>query len=322
MQKAKDASFQYVEFGRSVLRCEGKAVCGLADRIGDAFGSVCQRIRDCAGAVVVTGVGKAGIIARKVSATMASTGTRSYWLDPVNAMHGDLGMVSPEDVALLLSNSGSSAEILAVAQMLGAMRVHRIAMTRSAATDLGSLCESVLEVGELEEACPLRLAPSTSTTVMLALGDALALAVQRGNGFTESEYARLHPAGALGRRLMRVSHCMRTGERVATATPDTPVIEVLSRITKARCGACVVTDHGGVLLGIYTDGDFRRNWGEGVDLSAARVGGLMTRDCKRIGCDRLVSEALDLMHKARVNALPVVNEHNAVQGLLDIQDLV
>lgn len=322
MQHTPPPTEDYVEFGRSVLRREGEALLALAGRLGAGFAAACECVRTAKGAVLVSGVGKAGIVGRKVSATMASTGTRSYWLDPVNAMHGDLGMVTADDVALLLSNSGTSAEILAVAQVLRGLGVRLIAFTRDAETDLAKACDVVVEIGNVEEACPLRLAPSTSTTAMLALGDALALAVQRANGFTEREYARLHPAGALGRRLLRVRDCMRTGERVATATPDTPIVEAVSRITKARCGACVVVGPNGKLAGIYTDGDFRRDWAGGRELAKATLSERMTRECKRIRDDRLVHEALELMHEKRINALPVVDADDVVQGLLDIQDVV
>ena len=321
MAAAKDNLDAYIEFGRSVLRREGEAVLGLAQGLGDAFGEVCSRIHACAGAVVVSGVGKAGLVGKKISATLASTGTRSLWLDPLNAMHGDLGMVSSDDVAILLSNSGTSDEILAVAQALGGLGVTRVAVTGAGRSALAGLCEYVLELGDIEEACPLRLAPSASTTAMLAMGDALALAVQSVQGFTEQDYARLHPSGALGRRLQLVRDLMRTGERMAVALPDTPVAEAVSGLTRVRCGACIVTDDGGRLLGVYTEGDFRRQWTSGKDLAKATLAESMTHPCKRVRHDELVGEAIELMRRSHINALPVVDENDVVVGLLDIQDV-
>ena len=312
----------FVEFGRSVLEKEGRAVLALAESVAEDFGAACAAVAGCRGAVAVSGVGKSGIVGRKISATLASAGVRSYWLDPLNAMHGDLGMVSSNDVALLLSNSGTSDEILNVARALGGLGALRIAMTRDSGTDLARLCEHTLAIGNLEEACPLRLAPSTSTTAMLALGDALALAVQSVKGFTEREYAVFHPAGALGRRLRQVRDVMRRGDRVATAGPETPVARAISLVTERRCGACLVTDESGRLLGIYTDGDFRRDMNSGRDVSAATLGECMSAECKRIRGRASVGEALEMMRAFHINALPVVDENDVVQGLLDIQDIV
>ena len=318
--KEFDAS-ECAAFGREVLEREGRAVLQLADSLGAAFGEVCALVVGGPGRVLVSGVGKAGIIGRKISATLASTGTPSYWLDPLNAMHGDLGMVDGRDLALLLSNSGASDEILNVARALGGLSVTRIAMTSRGDTPLGALCEHVIEIGELEEACPLRLAPSTTTTAMLALGDALALAVQRARGFTESEYHLFHPAGALGRRLTPVGEYMRSGAAVAVARPGDSLADSIRLRTESRCGACLVVDDDGRLLGIYTDGDFRRDMLEDVD-TAASLAEHMTSDCLRVRRDCSVGEALDLMHRKRINALPVVDDDDKVLGLVDIQDIV
>ena len=310
-----------VAFGREVLAREGRAVLGLARSLGVAFGEVCDLVVRGPGRVLVSGVGKAGIIGRKISATLASTGTPSYWMDPLNAMHGDLGMVDGRDVALLLSNSGASDEILNVARALGGLGLRRIAMTSREDTALGGLCEHVIEIGELEEACPLRLAPSTSTTAMLALGDALALAVQRARGFTEKEYHLFHPSGALGRRLTPVREFMRSGEAIAIARPEDSLADSIRLRTESRCGACLVVDDDGRLLGIYTDGDFRRDMVSKTDTGAS-LAEHMTSDCLRVHRDCSVGEALDLMHRKRINALPVVDDDDKVLGLVDIQDIV
>ena len=285
-----------------------------------AFTAACACIIACKGSVATCGVGKAGIIGRKISATLSSTGTRSFVLDPLNAFHGDLGMVGPEDVALLLSNRGSSAEIILIAEYCREQSIPVIAITQSEATPLAKLSDICLAYGTVEEACPLRLAPSTSTTLMLALGDALALATQKEKGFTESDFSRFHPAGSLGRHLKPVDALMRTGEAIASVHATAPVFEAMTALSKARCGLCLVTDHDGRLLGVYSDGDFRRDGMERLDLSEP-VANRCVKPGKRIASGKRVGEALELMRAARINALPVVNANGQAIGLLDIQDL-
>jgi arabinose-5-phosphate isomerase len=313
----------FLAYAREILAKEAEALRLVSGRLNADFAAVCRLVLEGKGSVAVSGVGKAGLVGRKISATLASTGTRSYWLDPLNALHGDLGMTSPDDLALLLSNSGTSGEMLLVAEALGGLGVRRVAITRSAATTLGQLCEYRIEIGDHEEAGHLRMAPSTSTTVMLALGDALALTVAKARGLDRDTYAKLHPAGALGRRLKNVCECMRTGDRIAVVGPDVPLAEAICAITQARCGLCVVADGDGKLLGVYTDGDFRRDWVNGKkDLLKARIGDHMVSPCKRVDTQALVADALEVMHAGRINSLPVVDEDGRVAGVLDVQDLV
>lgn len=310
-----------LEFAREVLRREADALQSLVESLPPDFAGACQAIRECRGAVVVTGVGKAGLVGRKISATFASTGTRSFNLDPLNAFHGDLGMLGSDDILLLLSNSGASTELLLLADYARSMAIRSIAMTCSVETPLAGRCDFVLAYGEHPEACPLRLAPSTSTTLMLALGDALALTVQNQRGFTESDFARYHPAGALGRFLKKVEEVMRTGDHVAIVPESEPITEAVAAVAKARCGLCLVTDPDGKLVGVYSDGDFRRDATGGADLQAP-VGERCHRPGKRIAAGLMVGSAMDIIRQSRINSLPVVDEEGRPLGLLDLQDLI
>lgn len=309
------------QFGRDILRQESEALSWLVDHLPADFAKACDRLCDCRGLVIVSGVGKAGLVGRKISATLSSTGTRSVSLDPLNAFHGDLGMIGKEDVALLLSNQGGSAEILLLAEFCRQNEIPIIALTRSADTQLARMADLVLPYGVFAEACPLHLAPSTSTTLMMALGDALALSVQKLKGFTESDFARYHPGGSLGRQLKRVSELMRSGDQVAVVEEATPVFAAVTAISRARCGICLVVDAAGRLVGVYSDGDFRRDGVAGRDLQEP-VGVRCTRPGTSITADKLVGEALRILRRQRKNALPVVDDDGKPVGLLDIQDLV
>ena len=304
-----------------MLLREAEAIERVAESLDSSFGETCRLIADCKGLVVVSGVGKAGLIARKVSATLASTGTRSVWLDPLNALHGDIGIVSGDDVALLLSNSGTTSEILAVAEGLRAVGVEIVAVTGERDSPLARACETILCFGHHAEACPLQLAPSTSTTIMLALGDALALAVQEERGFSAADYARYHPAGALGRRLSSVRELMRRDDRVARTEAGSSILEAVGVIAKARCGLCAVVSDTGELEGVYTDGDFRRDCLAGVDVRRTSIRNQMTSPCRFVREDMSVGDAIDFMRQTHVNALPVVDSDLRVTGLLDLQDV-
>lgn len=307
--------------GRSVLDREAAAIKTLSKVLDERFGAVVHTVLNSSGRVVVCGVGKAGLIGRKISASLASTGTRSFCLDPMDAMHGDLGMVAREDIALLISNSGSSGELLLVTQALKDAGVHTLAMTRSIETPLALMADQVLPLGRHEEACPHNLAPTTSTTAMLALGDALAVTLEIERGFTREDYAQLHPAGALGRRLKKVAQCMRTGDQAAYAEASTTISEAIGKITEARCGMCLVVDASGRLLGVYTDGDLRRSLAKQIDITRSPVADSMTSPCKYVEEDALVEDAIEIMRSMHINALPVVDSNKKAVGILDIQDV-
>ncbi len=313
---------EILEIAGKVLQSEIKALEVLNQKLDYHFENVIEAVLGLKGCVIVTGVGKAGIIGKKITATLASTGTKSIWLDPVNALHGDLGMVCQDDLAILISNSGSSAEIMLTAQALKNLDVKCVALTKHEDTPLAQVCALVLPLGEHEEAGHLKLAPSASTTAMLAMGDAIALTLQKLKNFSEHDYAKFHPAGALGRRLMPVKSLMRTGENIVVAKEEDSLPEILASITKARCGLCMVVDDDAVLIAVYSDGDFRRDWSAGQKLDHTKIKNLMHRHCKYIEADALVGDALAVMHEYKINALPVVDSDKKVCGLLDIQDVV
>lgn len=277
------------------------------------------------GRLVVTGVGKAGLVGRKLAATFASTGTPSFFLHPTEARHGDLGMLVGEDLVLALSNSGASEELVALLPSLSHIGCAVIALVGAADSPLARHASVALSIGTVIEACPLGLAPSTSTTTLMALGDALALTVQELRRFTPEQYARFHPGGALGRKLMTCDQAMRTGERLPLASPDLPLMEAIAAITRARAGSVVLVDDQQRLVGIFTDGDMRRAVAQAGDLHQllhAPVRQQASIPCRHIRSDDLLQVALRRCGEHRINELPVVDAQDRVVGLLDLQDLV
>jgi arabinose-5-phosphate isomerase len=318
---------------QDVLRSEGGAVLRLAETLGSqqaVVETVCAVIRSrcgdgVAGRLVVTGVGKAGHIGHKLAATFASTGTPAFFLHPAEARHGDLGMVQAADVVLAISNSGSSEEIIALVPSVRLIGCTLIALVGPATSPLARLADHVLAIGAVVEACPLGLAPSTSTTTLLALGDALALTIQRQRAFTPEQYARYHPGGALGRKLMTCSEAMRAGERVAAVSAETTVLAALQAITAARAGSVLLIDADQRLRGIFTDGDLRRALMRSVDASqvlTAPVARFATMPCRHVRGSELLQSALHLCSERKINELPVVDDDGRLVGLLDLQDLV
>jgi arabinose-5-phosphate isomerase len=313
---------------QSVLKSEADALAALpalCESQSAAVEQACELIRGCQGRLVVTGIGKAGHIGTKLSATFASTGTPSFVLHPAEARHGDLGMVQEQDVVLALSNSGSSEEVVALLPAFARIGVPVIAIVGRTDSPLAAHAAVALSIGRVVEACPLGLAPSTSTTAMLALGDALALTVQRMRAFTPEQYARFHPGGALGRKLMTCAEVMRTGERLAAVAPETSLLACMRAIGKARAGSVVLVDADRRLLGICTDGDLRRalsNAAEPAALLNGPVRAVATVPCKHVRSDELLQSALRLCSAKKINELPVVDSDGRLAGLLDLQDLV
>jgi arabinose-5-phosphate isomerase len=315
---------------REVLELYSRSLTEVRERLEDSmFARAVDLLFSCKGMVVVTGMGKAGIIAQKVSATLASTGTRSFFLHPADAVHGDLGRVQRDDVVLALSNSGTSSEMVRLLDPLKRLGAPLIAITGNLDSPLAQHADVVLHFGRADEACSIGLVPTTSTMVMLALGDALAISIMDRRRFSPEEFALFHPAGDLGRKLLRVDQVMRKGD----ANPIIPIsasmpqaLEVMNT-TKGRPGAVLVVNKDGTLAGIYTDGDFRRHMSQAVntkDLSilSCPVVKVMTRTPKTILPDRLASEAMRLLREHRVDQLPVVDEQGRAIGLLDVQDLL
>jgi len=317
-----------LDLARNVVRMEAERIAAMVDCVDEGFAAAARAVFGCPGTVVLTGVGKAGVIAQKISATLASTGTPSIFLHPVEALHGDLGRLRRDDVVIALSHSGRTDEILELVNHLQARGARLIAMTARADSPLARYADMALCYGNVEEACPLGLAPTASTACMLALGDALALTVMDMRRFSPEEFASFHPAGALGRSLLKVEEVMtsRPGQRLPVAAQTERVRDVLAACErlKRRAGAVLLVDEQGRLAGILTDGDFRRQVladGDGTLLERP-IGEVMVRDPKRIEAGELASKALAIMNRYRIDELPVVDAAGRPVGLLDVQDLV
>ncbi|HZH43692.1 MAG TPA: KpsF/GutQ family sugar-phosphate isomerase [Lysobacter sp.] len=310
--------------GRRVFEIEREALAAVAARIDGDFSNACRLILATRGRVVCTGMGKSGHIARKIAATLASTGTPAFYVHPGEAGHGDLGMVTDADIVLALSNSGESDELLMLLPVLKRQGNKLIAMTGRPQSTLAREADVHLDVTVPAEACPLALAPTASTTAALAMGDALAVALLEARGFTADDFARSHPAGALGRRLLlHIADVMHTGDDVPRVHAEASVSEALVEMTRKRLGMTAVVDADGRLLGLYTDGDLRRSLdNEALDLRATRIAEVMTREPKTIGADALAVEAAQLMEAHKINALLVVDRERRVVGALNIHDLL
>ena len=314
-----------IQRAKDIICREAEVVRGVADRLDSEFTQVVDMLLELEGRVVTAGMGKAGIIAQKISATFSSTGTPSIYLHPAEAIHGDLGRVVPKDVLMAFSKSGETAEVLALMAPVKAVSVPVVAVTETRNSTLGRHADVVLELGPIEEVGPYQLAPSASTTAMLALGDALALVVQEGRNFGPQEFARFHPGGNLGRRFMRVEELMRKGSRNPAVHAGATVIEAIATMTKTpgRPGATSIVGDNGQLLGFFTDGDLRRlleNGNESVrDMHIEQV---MTVNPKTILPETFALEAVAILHQYRVDQLPVVTQGGDLVGLLDVQDLL
>lgn len=313
-----------VAHGREILRAEGEAILGSADALGEAFARAVRLVAGCTGSVVVTGIGKAGLVARKISATLASTGSPSHFLHPAEALHGDLGALRGDDVVLALSQSGETEEITRLLPHVAARRIRIVALTGSAQSTLGRTADVVVPTGKVREACTLGLAPSTSTSLMLALGDALALVTSRLRRFTHEEFAARHPGGSLGRQLMLVEDVMRPLAACRTARPADTVREVFVRPLPARrTGAVMIVGEGGRLAGIFTDSDLARLFERRADSALdCPISGVMTARPTTVPVGTRLRDALSILEARRLSELPVVDGAGRVAGLLDIVDLV
>ena len=315
-----------LEHAREVLRMEAEAILELVPRIDENFAAAVNLILECQGRTVITGMGKSGLIGRKMVATLASTGTPSFYLHPAEGIHGDLGMVTASDVVIALSNSGETGEVLNILPSLRRIGAKIIAMVGNANSTLGKNADVILDVGVSKEACPLGLAPTSSTTAALAYGDALALALLKKHNFTASQFAIFHPGGSLGRKLLlTVGNIMHKGEENPTVLADTTVQEALFVITDKGLGAVSVVDKNGIMQGVLTDGDIRRGLSKGVDFLQRPVSELMTANPKTITEDKLAAQALHLMESNKpkpITVLPVLDENRKVIGLLHMTDLV
>jgi len=311
-----------LELAREVLEIEAAAITALIARLDQDFQRAVDLILDCRGRVTVSGIGKSGHIARKIASTMSSTGTPAYFVHPAEASHGDLGMITRDDVFIALSNSGESAELLAIVPLIKRQGAKLISLTGNPDSSLAREADAHLYAGAEKEACPLNLAPTASTTAALALGDALALALMQAKGFSRDEFARSHPGGALGRKLLtHVRDVMRSGSD-APRIPDTAMLsDAILEMSRGRMGITAILDREERVLGIFTDGDLRRTLQKGIDLHATPIASVMTRGPRTIGPDKLAAEAVQLMERHKVNQLLVVDREQRLIGALNMHDL-
>jgi arabinose-5-phosphate isomerase len=311
-----------LRLAREVLEIEAQAVAALASRLDERFLDALRLILACRGRVVVTGIGKSGQIGRKIASTLASTGTPSFFVHPGEASHGDLGMITHDDVVLALSHSGESDELITVLPLVKRLGARLIAMTGNPQSALATIADVVLDAGVEKEACPLNLAPTASTTAALALGDALAVAALDARGFGHEDFARSHPGGRLGRRLLtHVRDVMRTGEDVPVVSESAAFADAVLEISKKRMGMTAVVGADRRLVGIFTDGDLRRALGRNVDVHATPIHQVMTRNPHAIRPEALAAEAVELMEKFKTTQLPVVDADSRLVGALNIHDL-
>jgi len=308
---------------RRALAVEARAVEALSLRLGAEFARACHICLTCTGRVVVTGMGKSGHVARKIAATLASTGTPAFFLHPAEASHGDLGMITRTDAVLALSNSGETPELMLLLPHLKRLAVPLIVMSGKTDSSLARAASVTLDVGVSEEACPLNLAPTASTTATLAMGDALAVAVLEARGFTRADFARSHPGGALGRKLLlHVEDLMRTGAGIPRVSADAPLSAGLLEMSRKGLGMTVVIDDAERILGVFTDGDLRRALDRQIDVHATVMSAVMTTHAKTIGPRELAAAAVHLMEVHRITALPVSDADGRLVGALNVHDLM
>ena len=321
--EGKSGRERQLDLARRVLGIEADALRSLAERLDERFVAAVDLIHGRRGRVVVSGIGKSGHIARKIASTMSSTGTPAYFVHPAEASHGDLGMIEAGDVFIAISYSGSSEELVDIVPLVKRRGARLIAMTGNAESALARAADVHLDARVAQEACPLNLAPTASTTAALALGDALAVALLDARGFSADDFARSHPRGRLHRQaLVRVSDVMCRGEAVPSVPSGATAMQALAEITRGRLGMTAVVGEGRRLLGVFTDGDLRRALQRGVDFAAARIDELMTREPKTVHAAALAAEAVQLMERHKVNQVLVVDEAGALIGALNTHDLL
>ena len=310
-----------LDLARKVLRTEADAILGLIDRLDGDFERAVQLLFDCKGRVIVTGMGKSGIICRKIAATLSSTGTSAYFLHPAEAIHGDLGAIRDEDVVVALSHSGETEEIVRLIESIRRIGARLVAITGNPSSTLAQTADVSLDCGIAEEACPLNLVPTASTTAALALGDALAMTLLVRKGFREEDFASRHPGGKLGRRLMRVEHVMVSAPAAPVVRTTTPMHDVFHEMSDKRLGMTCIVDEHGRLVGIFTDGDLRRLMVAGSDVLALTAGDVMKRNPRTIRRGMLAVEALKIMETHKITSVVVAGDNDEVEGVVHLHDL-
>jgi len=313
---------QLKTLGLAVVNTELEAVTALRDRIDDAFVAACNYFLKCEGRIVVIGMGKSGHIAGKIAATLASTGSPAFFVHPGEASHGDLGMITNKDVVLALSNSGETSEILTILPIIKRLRIPLVAMTGKPQSTLAKSANTHIDVSATKEACPLGLAPTSSTTVALVMGDALAIALLETHGFTAEDFALSHPGGNLGRRLLlRISDIMHTGNRIPQVNNKALLSDALVEMTNKGLGMTAIVSDAGNTIGIFTDGDLRRVLAQSVDVHTTTIADFMTTDYKTAHPDMLAAEVLELMQRHKINALLII-DNNQLVGAINMHDLL
>jgi len=330
MEKKRDFNMQaneqrLIDLGLAVLDIEAKSISSLRKKIDQKFVTACRILLECEGRVVVTGIGKSGHIARKISATFSSTGTPSFFLHPAEASHGDLGMITKKDVVLAISNSGETEEIINILPHLKRLDAPFITLTGFPESTLAKMAEINLDVSVSQEACPLGLAPTASTTATLAMGDALAIALLEARGFTAEDFAKSHPGGRLGKQpvLIRIEDVMHKGDKIPCVHENTLLSEALLEMTRKTLGMTTVVKHDAptTLVGVFTDGDLRRTIERNIDIHKTPINQVMTKNCKTVSTSMLAAEATRIMETYKITGLPVLDSEGKLVGALNIHDL-
>ena len=316
---------ELVDLGIAVIKTEAASVNALENRINNSFIDACRTILDCKGRTICIGMGKSGHIANKIAATLASTGTPAFFVHPGEASHGDLGMITAKDVVVALSNSGETEEIISLLPVIKRLGTPLIAITGSPQSTLATEAVANLDITVEQEACPMGLAPTSSTTATLAMGDALAIALLTARGFNETDFAMSHPGGALGKKLLlHVKDIMHSGNEIPVAYTNTPFKDLLLEMTQKGLGTVIIVseDNPKKITGIFTDGDLRRAFDKELDFSSSTAKEVMVKDCKSINQHMLAAEALQIMDNSKINALPITDDNNDLAGIINMHDLL
>lgn len=314
---------QLIESAKRTITLERDAISALLPRIDESFAKACELILNCKGRVVVTGMGKSGHIGTKLAATLASTGTPAFFVHPGEASHGDLGMITGDDAVIAISSSGSTGELVTILPLIKRKGASLISMTGNADSTLARQAHANLDIYVAEEACPMGLAPTSSTTATLVMGDALAVALLEARGFSAEDFAFSHPGGSLGRRLLlKVSDLMHTGDQLPRVKPDTLMSEALLEISRKGLGMTSVVNEQSHVIGVFTDGDLRRTLDQGLDVRVTPIGDVMTTHCRTVREDILAAEALKVMEDGKINGLLVVDQDQCLVGAMNMHDLL
>jgi arabinose-5-phosphate isomerase len=320
---SEQSSISFITSAQRTIRMEAAAVAELEARIGDDFTRACELLLHVRGRIIVTGMGKSGHIARKIAATLASTGSPAFFVHPGEASHGDMGMITSEDAVIALSNSGAVTEILTLLPLLKRLGIPLVSMTGNAQSPLGQSSDVHLNTGVETEACPLDLAPTSSTTTALVMGDALAIALLEARGFTADDFAFSHPGGTLGRQLLlKVQDVMKSGDDIPIVREDIKVSEALLEISNKRMGMTTVVDKAGRLVGVFTDGDLRRTLDTRIDINETLIGHLISKGAKTIEADMLAAAAMRIMEENEISSLVVLDKNGILSGVLHLKDLL